>query len=265
MLNQKKLIMYLYYIVLSLDYEYENIDKQFCTKLFYNVQFLNNYLGGCVRKLKAKTTGYTMLSINLHPTEDSCEFSDYTKSLQVNIRFTQDDISYLKTLKNLPERFDYYLSLYERGYRRAIEEGYTEIPLDRLLHIHEQFRSEGYNNSWLWKKKLLREDDTYLFFYIHFSSFDIRMTLTVMDKKKTIVKCADTICQMNPWYDFFWKSFRKLTFTDTEIILMDFIDYPFLSIDRKALCEGKISVTLLDQDYIKHILEDQNIIKKITW
>lgn len=265
MLNQKKLIMYLYYIVLSPDYEYENIDKQFRTRLFYNVQFLNNYLGGCVRKLKAETSGYTMLSINLHPTEESCEFSDNTKSLQVNIRFTRDDISYLKTLRNLPERFDYYLSLYERGYRRAIEEGYTEIPLDRLLHIHEQFRSEGYNNSWLWKKKLLREDDTYLFFYIHFSSFDLRMTLTVMDKKKTIVKCADTICQMNPWYDFFWKSFRKLTFTDTEIILMDFIDYPFLSIDRKALCEGKISVTFLDQDYIKHILEDHNIIKKITW
>ena len=91
------------------------------------------------------------------------------------------------------------------------------------------------------------------------------MTLTVMDKKKTIVKCADTICQMNPWYDFFGKSFRKLTFTDTEIILMDFIDYPFLSIDRKAFCEGKISVTFLDEDYIEHILEDQNIIKKITW
>ena len=87
------------------------------------------------------------------------------------------------------------------------------------------------------------------------------MTLTVMDKKKTIVKCADTICQMNPWYDFF----RKLSFTDTEIILMEFIDYPFLSIDRKALCEGKISVTFLDEDYIKHILEDQDIIKKITW
>ena len=48
-------------------------------------------------------------------------------------------------------------------------------------------------------------------------------------------------------------------------ILMDFIDYPFLSIDRKALCESKISVTLLDEDYIKHILEDHNIIKKITW
>ena len=86
-----------------------------------------------------------------------------------------------------------------------------------------------------------------------------------MDKKKTIVKCADTICQMNPWYDFLGKSFRKLTFTDTEIILMDFIDFPFLSIDRKALCEGKIRVTFLDEDYIEHILEDQNIIKKITW
>ncbi len=46
---------------------------------------------------------------------------------------------------------------------------------------------------------------------------------------------------------------------------MDFIDYPFLSIDRKALCEGNIRVTFLDEDYIKHILEDQNIIKKITW
>lgn len=39
MLNQKKLIMYLYYIVLSLDYEYENIDKQFCTKLFKMFNF----------------------------------------------------------------------------------------------------------------------------------------------------------------------------------------------------------------------------------
>ena len=156
--------MHLRYINLSPDYEYEKSEHEFRVRFLSNVQFINSYLNGLVKKLNIVTSTYTMLAIILHPSQEGCEEWKCAKSLSVYIRYNKEDIAYLNTLTDLFERFEYYLSLYEKGYRIAIASGYNEIPLDALLQIHEQFRKDGYENKWLWKKKLLREDDIYISF-----------------------------------------------------------------------------------------------------
>ena len=257
--------MHLRYINLSPDYEYEKSEHEFRVRFLSNVQFINSYFDGLVKKLNIVTSTYTMLAIILHPSREGCEEWKCAKSLSVYIRYNKEDIAYLNTLTDLFERFEYYLSLYEKGYRIAIASGYNEIPLDALLQIHEQFRKEGYENKWLWKKKMLREDDIYIFFNVRYSSFDLKMNMIVMDRKKSVVKCVGTVFQMTPFYDYFWSSFRKLLVADDEIVILDFLDHPFMTIDRQKLRNGEICTTLLNEAAIDSIESWQKEIKDITW
>ncbi len=257
--------MKLRHIRIGADRVFEKTDNVFFTRCYNNFEFISWYLSRSVRRLNIETKDYSLLYINIHPTEQGCKGVDVWKSLEVSIRFSEEDIRHMYSLHRLDERFEYFLSLYERGYRIAVDEGHTEIPINELLAIHQKFREDGYCNEWLWKKKLLREDDMYLFFNVHFSSFDIRMELTVMDKKKSQIKCKCMIFQCIPYLLFFWDSFRKLFVTETEIILLDFLDHPFMTIDRQKLRNGEICTTLLNEAAIDNMVSWQKEIKDITW
>ena len=91
------------------------------------------------------------------------------------------------------------------------------------------------------------------------------MELTVMDKKKSQIKCKCIIFQCIPYLLFFWDSFRKLLVTETEIILLDFLDHSFMTIDRQKLRNGEICTMLLNEAAIESMESWQKEIKDITW
>ena len=115
------------------------------------------------------------------------------------------------------------------------------------------------------EEKLLREDDMYIFFNVRYSSFDLKMNMIVTDRKKSAVKCVGTVFQMTPFYDYFWSSFRKLLVADDEIVVLDFLDHPFMTIDRQKLRNGEICTTLLNEAAIESMESWQKEIKDITW
>lgn len=115
------------------------------------------------------------------------------------------------------------------------------------------------------EEKMLREDDMYIFFNVRYSSFDLKMNMIVMDRKKSVVKCVGSVFQMTPFYDYFWSSFRKLLVADDEIVILDFLDYPFMTIDRQKLRYGEICTTLLNEAAIESMVSWQKEIKDITW
>ena len=111
----------------------------------------------------------------------------------------------------------------------------------------------------------MREDDIYIFFNVRYSSFDLKMNMIVTDRKKSVVKCVGTVFQMTPFYDYFWSSFRKLLVADDEIVILDFLDHPFMTIDRQKLRNGEICTTLLNEAAIESMVSWQKEIKDITW
>ena len=257
--------MRLRYISLNADSEINKIDSDFYKRFYYNPSFILDFLSKSVRKYKIETGIYNMIGITLHPTKEGCNPKIINNVLEIYIKFTKEDINKFKNLLDHKKRYDSYLELLERGYHVGINEGHTEIPLKNLLVLHQQFRNRGYNYEWLWKKKLIREEDTYLFFNAKYTSFEIRMELSVMDAQKSRIKCSGVIVTLTPWLDFFTKSFRKLVINSDKIMVYDFVDSPFCSIEMEELKRGKIKVMILDEYLKQTYAQKQELIKEITW
>lgn len=257
--------MKLRYIGLTADDEFGKIDDSFYERIYHNVEFICRFIDVEIRKLKIETERYNMIGIILHPSKEGCDERYIANVLEVYVLFTEEDIKQLSTLSYLPQRYEYYLSLLERGYRVAINCGHTEIPLNALLQIHQQFRERGYKCEWLWKKKLLRKDNMYLFFNVHFTTFYLSMELTVMDKRKTKVRCCETLTKMMPYLYVFRPLFRNLEIMENEIVITDWLDEVYLSIDRHALQKDNIITTYHHIRHGKDIWSDEQFVKRITW
>lgn len=250
---------------MAIDHSLEEMDYLFGFRFTDNFAFINHYLSIAIRKHNIETKKFKMVCVNLHPTQEGCSDKHYEDVLSIYIKYTKADIETLNAIKDHSKRFDYYLGLLERGYNMAIKEGYdAEIPFSLLFALNQRFRDNNYKNEWLWKKKMMRKDDMYLFFNARYTSFDISMELTVMDAKKTKVLCSGIIAKMVPFYQSFAKSFRKLVFTETEIVILDFIDKPFASIDTETLKRGQIDIALCD-DFRNNMAMTEKEIADITW
>lgn len=257
--------MKLSFVYLNADDEFRKIDYLFYKRCYYGLWFISYYLSSGISKLKVETDHYNRLSIELHPSKEGCEEMFSTNVLVAYVRFREDELKHFNSLTEMSQRYEFFLSLYERGFRMAISCGYTEIPIVALHEAQQRFREDGYKNEWIWKKKLLREDDMYLFFKVHFTFSYISMELIVMDKKKTRVRCQKEILRTITFYDSFWGYFRKLEIGEDDIIINDFINKPFLTIDRKELRKNNIIVTYHDDFFIKGQKSNKELIDEMTW
>ena len=183
--------MKLRYLDLSIDRfneRYYSDEKRFAYHFILNSRFIANYLSKAIRKYKIENNiGINMLSVRLTPDENHIKIWECDCTLEVYLHFTKEDMEKLLLVKNRQERFDAYLELYERAYRYAREQGF-EVGQDTLLALHREFRENGYRNEWLWKKKLFREHDLYVFFKCAFTTTDFTLSIEVLNAKKNVVK-----------------------------------------------------------------------------
>lgn len=110
-------------------------DEKFNIKFNNNARFICNYLSKAVRKLNLETDGtYKMISVNPHANQ-SCSKTDVEYVLSNNIYVSSKDMERYKQMENLTERYEFYLSLLERGYMQAatFKEG---VPVESLLSLH---------------------------------------------------------------------------------------------------------------------------------
>lgn len=250
------------YISVYLGYE-SGADEQTIDRFNFNIRFIENYLSKNVRQLKLDTfDGYNMIFIDLLKEEKEDSISNCFKSLNINLKYEISDISYLNSLTNLVERYEYYLSLFERGWRKAAAEGFN-IHLDELLKLNQQFRDAGYKNEWLWKKKMLRDHGLYVFFNCYFTTFEFRLEIEAYDLKKTRQIAKGTIFKSMPDEICFSKDFKKLMFLKSDILILDFLDYPQFSVSIPLLKQGIVEVEYLNTD--KENYDNDKYIKRITW
>lgn len=154
--------MKLRYIAIWADYQFGvSFGEESRIQFNDNTRFICNYLSKAVRKLNIETSLYRMFAVELHPATEGIRVSEVDKCIIVRLRYTQKDLSVLRSLSDLTSRYEYYLSLLQRGYELAVAKGYTDICILKLLYLHEQFRANGYKNEWLWKKRLLRDKGLY--------------------------------------------------------------------------------------------------------
>lgn len=256
--------MKLRYITLWGYYDIANsLGEEFRTKFNDNCNFICNYLSKAVRKLNIETSEFNMLGIELSNSEDCVHLSNTDKSLRVKIKFTQADKEEYLNNKNLKSRFEYYLSLIEKGYKMAVSAGYSEICIVKLLQIHKMFRKNNYKNEWLWKKKQLKNNGIYVYFKCHLTTFDFRFELEIYNLKKTKILNHCILLQTPPNEFCYSKDIRKLKITNSELIILDFLDKPKIIIDLTSIMNDNICFQTFED--IKILSRWKKEIEDIKW
>ena len=257
--------MKLRYLTLVLDCynkQYYSDEQRVTDAFSSNCRFIANYLSKAIRKYKIENDiGIRMLAVTLTPDENHIKISKCDCVLDVFLHYTKEEMEKLLLLKNPKERFEAYLELYERGYEYARTQGF-EVGQDTLLALHNEFREKGYRNEWLWKKKLFRELDLYVFFQCAFTTIDFTLSIEVLNAKKNVVKLKEVLFRTYPSEFCYDKDFRHIIFDKNKIIITDFLDYPLLSINIDKLRKGILDVDDYGHDLL-HKYDDE--IKLIEW
>jgi len=202
--------------------------------------------------------------VYLNPTDLRIRYNAddrYDTDLDVYMPFSKEEFQQYLSLTKLEDRYKFSLKLFEKAYMYARNQGY-EFGQDTLLELHRNFSEGGYKNEWLWKKKLLRDKDMYVFFKCALTTFNFTLTLEVYNAKQTQCLMKEVIFRTGPNPILYDKDIRHLVISGGIMTITDFLDHPLLSIDIDDLSRGVLAV----DDHGHQLLErDTEFIKSITW
>lgn len=206
-----------------------------------------------IRRYKIATDGsFNMIFISITKDVDSCNFIVPCKQINVNLHVSEDEIKMYIEMHET-ERFEYYLSLFERGYQIAGR--YRQIPLQALLYLHDEFRKSGYKVEWLFKKKYISEYGINVLLNCQLSSYDFKLLLSVFDKQKTLIGEGE-IFYTYPDSIFFWKTIKTMMISDKKLIILDFLGRPQFECSLKMLSKGIVKPKCLDANTQQYTYSD---------
>lgn len=227
----------------------------------FNARFVCIYLSKAVRPLKIAGDGiHNKICVELCSHDSTIKFYDYSKVIGVNLCISKEDQLKYNAMRKLEDRYEFYLACLQRAYEYAGQ--YVNIPQKELLQLHQQFREGGYKNEWIWFKKPLKEYGIYIILRCKFATFDFTLNLEVYDIKKTTLIVEGKVFRTSPdelCYDY---KFKKVTFENDTMRILDFLGHPNFAINLNKLKEGHFNV-----EYLRKVSkdDDKEIIDSITW
>lgn len=233
-------------------------------KFDFNARFLCNYLSKEIRKLNIKGDDtYRMICVRLSDSFSKIDLvygSCRKDVLLILLHISEKEQLLYNKMMNLTERYEFYLSLLERGYILAAK--YRNVPLDALLNLHEKFRKNNYKNEWVWKKKVIKNYGINIVFKCFFTTFDFKLELEVFDRQLKVLLVKGTVMQTGPDELFYDKEFRKLDIQDDRLVIKDFLDRSNFEFNLGELANGIFKVQYTGyQPVVKY----NELIKRITW
>ena len=252
------------YIYLLHEYPFSGFGKDFDDKFRYNTWILCNYLSRHVRKLHLPTDGeYNLLSCCITKEKERVRIIT-EKCLCVSLHVSEEEINAYQEMRDEHDRFEYYFSLLERGYRLASQA--HEIPIDEFLKLHQMFRDAGYKNEWLFKKKMLHDYGIKVILEHVLTSYAYHLKLTVTDMKGLHMN-SGYIFTTYPDDIFFNKEVRHLVITDNTLLITDFLNHPQIECQLDNLTNGIIKSKCLNENTKLYIPNEQNFedFEKLKW
>lgn len=244
--------------------EYGIYDDNFFITFHDNVNFISNYLSKRIRSCHIKTDGsYNLLCISLTTSESSSRIESIN-ALSVNLHFSLDDKKRYLQLKDEKERFELYLSLFEKGYR--IAEKHKPIPTELLLSLHSEFRKNDYKNERLFKKKQIKEHGIKVELIHSMTSYDYQLMLFVYNLKNNLIG-QGCIYKTLPDEILFDKNVRNLLIDDGKLIVSDFLNHPQFVCSLDDLSRGIVKSVCVNENTKKYIPNEQNAEKfeRLKW
>lgn len=237
---------------------------EFDNKFNYNTWFISNYLSLRIRKLHVPTNGpYNMFYCNITKSEDSVKIMS-TSSLNVKIHVDERDIDKYLCMSTEIERYEYYLSLLERGYKLAST--VRNIPIDVFLKLHQDLRDNNYKNERLFAKKLLKNIGVKIELNHVLTSYSYNLVLSVYNLHGDIIG-RNSIYKTFPDDIHFNKKVRHLVIDNDNLVITDFLDNPQFVCDLNDLSKGIINSRCVDDNTKKYIYKEDNAEKfeRLKW
>ena len=196
--------------------------------------------------------------------EGNCVKEKAVSSLSVNIHVEDEEIKKYLNMSNEVERFEYYLSLLERGYE--VTSAVRNIPVNIFLKLHQDFRASGYKNERLFAKKAIRDLGLKIELYHELSSYCYNLVLFVYNMHGDLI-CKDSIYKTFPDDIYFNKNVRHLIIENSNLVVTDFLDKPQFVCSLKDLCQGVIKSKCVDENTKKYIPNEENraIFERLKW
>lgn len=239
--------------------------SEFDDKFRYNTYFMSHYLSMHIRKHRIVTDGtFNMIFISITKDMDSHKLFVSCKQLFINLHVSEEEINKYLEMHEI-ERFEYYLSLFERSYQ--IADKFRPIPIQTLLSLHDEFRDGGYKVEWLFKNKYISEYGIHISLKCQLSSYDFKLHLSVYDRKKTLIGKGN-IFHTYPDSIFFWKTIKTMMITDKKLVILDYLGHPQFECDLKnMLSKGIVKPKYLDANTQKYTYNELTKSKfdKIKW
>ena len=184
--------------------------------------------------------------------------------LDVKIHIEESEIIRYLKLSSEVERYEYYLSLLERGYKLAST--IRTIPLDIFHKLHQNFREEGYKNERLFKKKQLRDYGIKIELNHVLTSYSYNLILSVYDLYGNLIG-KNSIYETFPDDIFFNKNVRNLLIDDGKLIVSDFLNHPQFVCSLDDLSRGIVKSVCVNENTKKYIPNEQNAeqFERLKW
>ncbi len=228
---------------------------KFDAKFNDNTWFISNYLSLKIRKLHIPSDGpYNMFYCNISKEKDSVRILS-PNVLNVKMHVEENDIDRYLNLLTEVERYEFYLSLLERGYQLAST--VRSIPVDIFHKLHHEFREGGYKNERLFKKKQLRDYSIKIELTHVLTSYSYNLVLSVYNLNGELIG-KDSIYETFPDDILFNKNVRHLVIDDNKLIVTDFLDHPQFVCDLNDLSKGIVKSVCVDENTKKYIPNENN-------
>lgn len=242
--------MNLYYIHLGLDYDtYSSLDNDIRFYFQKRTNFIDDYFSKAIRKIKFKTDGtFNMISVSVNEYEISPTSIVPFDVLNVNLPFNRVEYEELNEI----DECHYYLKLLEQGFLKASE--FKTIPLESLLNLINEFKSNHFRNEWLHKSKRFKKDDLEIILKCLFTinHFQLIITINQISTKLELVK--GIIISTETGVSIHEGMYKDIIVTDKDIIITDKTDSPRIIIIKDDVFTRKLNFTITGDEEIKKIL-----------
>lgn len=211
-------------------------------------RFISNYLSKQIRKSRFKTDG-TFNMISVEPTSHELKEGRIVPdaALAAEVHFDKERYEKVKAT----EDFEYYLQLFETGFRKAAK--YKDIPLDALFSLINDFRTTGYKNEWRHKKKRFKAQDLEVILDCRFTTKDFNLIVTINGISSKEELCSGAVITTEPDEICFDGMFKDVLIDKTNIVITDSSDSPCVFISLQEALNKKLSFRSLSlEERINH-------------
>lgn len=259
--------MTLRYLLFNIRHELESgISSEFSSKFDWNNHFIWHYLSLEIRKQKLQVDNFRMIWITLSSriNKPTYIYSECFKSITISIPFCEEKQKVYLNIDNWLERFDYNLAIIEEGL--SIANNYTNVHLDKLLEITNNFRNNNFRNEWIFTKKMLREHNVYIMLKCYFTHCEFRLELEVYNSKKDKKITNGVVIRTLPVLEVFERRFKKVQFTHEKMEILDASDHESFEFDIELLSKGIFNIKRMGEEEIlfKSDLKDLSKIKLLN-